>query len=365
MRMLLAISTLKSGGAERVMATLADAFARRGHHVTLLTLDASSADSLQVASGVERIGLGRYEAARSWMAWLSNVIRIIEIGAVVDRVRPEVVISFIAEMNVLTIIACARRRVPVLVSERVDPRFHRMSRLWDWLRWHTYPYASGLVVQTSAVAEWLTASKPRMPTVTVIPNPVRPLTHRPERAPPSARAYLLAAGRLTYQKGFDVLINAFSLLVRQGVDLDLVIAGEGGERSALLRLAAQLGVAERVRLVGHTPDLEGWMTAAFAFVLSSRYEGFPNVLLEALACGTAAIATDCPSGPREILDSGAAGLLVPCEDPAAIAHAVMTLHTDPDLRARLRRLGPGLVGRFSIDAVVSRWESLMRRAVCP
>lgn len=347
------------------MATLADAFARRGHHVTLLTLDASSGDFFQVANGVERIGLGRHGPARSWIARLyANVMRIIEIGAVVDRVRPEAVISFITEMNVLMIVACARRRIPVLISERVDPRFHRLSRLWSWLRWLTYPHASGLVVQTDAVAEWLIASQPRMPTVTVIPNPVQRLARAEQRAPPSARAYLFAAGRLTHQKGFDVLIGALALLVHQGVDLELVIAGEGTERSALLRLAGELGVAERVRLVGHTADVEAWMTAAFAFVLSSRYEGFPNILLEALACGTAAIATDCPSGPREILDSGAAGMLVPCEDPAAIAQAVMTLRMDPDLRGRLRRLGPDAVGRFGIDAVAARWESLMQQAVC-
>jgi glycosyltransferase involved in cell wall biosynthesis len=100
-------------------------------------------------------------------------------------------------------------------------------------------------------------------------------------------------------------------------------------------------------------------------VLSSRYEGFPNVLLEALACGTVAIATDCPSGPREILDGGAHGILVPCDDPAAIAQAVTTLYADPSLRARFRRMGPAAVRPFGVDAVAARWENLMQRLVCP
>jgi glycosyltransferase involved in cell wall biosynthesis len=171
---------------------------------------------------------------------------------------------------------------------------------------------------------------------------------------------------LTWQKGFDVLIRAVALLERAGVDLDLVIAGGGwGEERALQELAVELGVSARVRFVGRVSDLTGWFADAFAFVLSSRYEGFPNVLLEALACGTATIATDCPSGPREILEGGRLGILVPCEDPEAIASAVVSLQKDAALRARLRERGPAVLERFGLDTVTGAWERLMQRAAPP
>jgi GalNAc-alpha-(1->4)-GalNAc-alpha-(1->3)-diNAcBac-PP-undecaprenol alpha-1,4-N-acetyl-D-galactosaminyltransferase len=361
MKILLAIATLGAGGAERVITLLADAFADRGHQVTLLTLDSTGSDFFRVSHKVVRIALGRYGPSRSWRGRLyANLARVLAIRTAVDQARPEAVVSFITEMNVLTLLACAGRRVPVLVSERVDPRIHKIGRAWNWLRWITYRRAAGVVVQTQTVAEWV-AARGGMPPICVIPNPVLPAGAPDRIAPHGTRAYLFAAGRLSHQKGFDLAIRALALLVRQGADLDLVIAGEGPEETALRRLAHESGVSERVRFIGRVADLDSWMEAAFAFVLASRYEGFPNVLLEALACGAATIATDCPSGPREILEDGRHGILVPCEDAGAIARAVTTLRTDPGLRARLRSAGPSVVDRFGVHAVATRWEALLQR----
>lgn len=280
----------------------------------------------------------------------------------IGRVRPDVVVSFLTDVNILAILACAGRGTPVLVSDRIDPRYYRTTRPRQWLRAITYRHAAGLVVQTQAAAEWLMASRAPLPPVTVIPNPVLPPSLPATRAPGNGRPYLLAAGRLTWQKGFDVLIHAVAMLERAGVDLDLVIAGGGwGEEHELQELAVQLGVSARVRFVGRVSNLTDWFADAFAFVLSSRYEGFPNVLLEALACGTATIATDCP-GAREILEGGRLGMLVPCEDPQAIAAAVTSLQKDTALRARLREIGPSVLERFGLDAVAGAWERLLRQA---
>ena len=169
MRILLAIATLGAGGAERVMTVLADAFVGRGHQVTLMTLDSNRSDFFSVSQSVERIALGRYGATRSWIGrFYANLVRVWEIRNVVRRVRPDVVVSFITEMNMLTIVACAGQNTPVLISERVDPRIHRIGRAWNWLRWITYRRATGLVVQTNAVAEWVTAAHSGLPPVTVI-----------------------------------------------------------------------------------------------------------------------------------------------------------------------------------------------------
>jgi GalNAc-alpha-(1->4)-GalNAc-alpha-(1->3)-diNAcBac-PP-undecaprenol alpha-1,4-N-acetyl-D-galactosaminyltransferase len=359
----LAISTLGAGGAERVMTVLAAALASRGHTVTLLTLADSGSDFYRVGDGVTRIALGGRAHSSSRLAALrANVLRVLAVRRAIARARAQVVVSFLTDMNVVSIIACLALPAAVVVSERVDPRGHRTGGIWSWLRRATYPQAAALVVQTEAVAAWYRESGEAPARIAVIPNPV------PEgaaAAPVAAgRHFLLAAGRLTHQKGFDLLMRALAALVRGGSSLELVLAGEGPDQAKLGRLAAELGLSSRVRLIGTVPDLSGWMSAAFAFVLPSRYEGFPNVLVEALACGAAVIAADCPSGPREILHDGRYGLLVPCEDPASLAGAVQTLERDEELRARLRAAAPRAVERYRVPVVVAQWESLIQ-AVSP
>lgn len=367
MKILLSITSLGAGGAERVVTLLADSFASRGHQVALITIDSTTSDFFKVTDKVQRFALGLHRPSRTWLTrWYGNLKKIGAMRQVIERFRPDVIVSFLSEVNILTILACAGRRTPVLISERIDPRSHGMTRVREWLRWITYRHAAGVVVQTRAVAEWMSSAHAGLPPIAVIPNPVLPAASTATCAHPTGPPYLLAAGRLTWQKGFDVLIRALALLVSEGFDFNLVIAGEGwGEERALHELAAELGVTARVQFVGRVVDLTAWLADAFAFVLSSRYEGFPNVLLEALACGTATIATDCPSGPREILEGGGLGMLVPCEDPAAIAAAVASLQKDAGLRARLRERGPTVLERFGLDTITGAWERLMQRAVIP
>ena len=363
LRLLLAIATLGAGGAERVLTLLAEAFAAHGHRVTLLTLDAHASDLLAVAAGVQRLALDCHGPSRSWTGRVrANWTRVRAIRRAVRQERPDVIVSFITEMNVLTLLATVGRATPVLVSERVDPRQHHPGRIWNWLRWRSYRRAAGLVVQTEAVAAWLGTLALPLPAVTVIPNPVAPCARAAARAP-RARPYLLGAGRLTRQKGFDLLIRALALLARAAADVELVIAGEGPEEPALRRLAQELKVADRVTFTGRVAELGALMSECFAFVLPSRYEGFPNVLLEALACGAATIAADCPSGPREILAGGRHGVLVPCEDPEALAQAVLSLRSDAKRHAQLCQGGAAAVAPFAVQAVAAQWEGLMRRTL--
>jgi glycosyltransferase involved in cell wall biosynthesis len=148
---------------------------------------------------------------------------------------------------------------------------------------------------------------------------------------------LLAVGRTTFQKDFSTLLRAFAR-VRRDRPVRLAIIGESNAKQTtrLRELAAELGVDEDFALLGYHPNPLPYMARAAAFVLSSRYEGFPNVLLEALACGTPVVSTDCPSGPFEILDGGAYGALVPVADDAALAAAITATLADPPDRTRLQ-----------------------------
>jgi glycosyltransferase involved in cell wall biosynthesis len=359
MRIVLAISSLGSGGAERVIALLAGALADRGHEVCLVTLTRSTHDFFLVDSRVRRFGFGLTGDSPNLLYGLwANVRRLRALRRVVSTLEPHAVLSFMTSTNVLAILACIRLPLRIIVSERVDPAAHRETRIWAILRSVVYRRADAVVVQTETIAEWFRARLGKEARVVVIPNPVAPSSHL-ESVVRHSRPFILAAGRLAHQKGFDLLLRAFGAASARPQELQLVIAGEGPEGQQLRDLAAQLGLAERVSFPGRVRDLSDLMKAAVAFILPSRYEGFPNVLLEALAVGVPCVAADGPGATREILGDGAYGLLVPPEDWQALAQAIERITTDSELRRRYVQAAPAAIEPYRLDRVVAQWERVV------
>lgn len=228
-----------------------------------------------------------------------------------------------------------------------------------------YPRAQAVIAVSQGVADDLEGligtGRAR---VLVIPNPVvtpdltalaAAAADHPWFAPePIAPPVVLAAGRLSPQKDFPTLIRAFALLVRQR-DLRLLILGEGPERAALETLIQDLGLTGRVALPGFRANPFALIARARLFVLSSAWEGLPGVLIQAMACGTPVVATDCPSGPREVLADGRYGPLVPVGDPQALAQAMgETLDQPMDsdvLRARAADFGLAPVTRRYLEVL--------------
>jgi len=359
MRIVLAISSLGGGGAERVMALLAGALAARDHEVWLVTLARSAGDFFVVDPRVRRLGLGLVSDSPNMLRGLwANVRRLRALRRVISTVGPHAVLSFTTSMNVLVILACIRLPVRVIVSERVDPAAHQGERIWAELRATLYQRADAVVVQTEKIAGWFRTRLWKRARVVVIPNPVVTVSDVKPQASGSV-PFILAAGRLVPQKGFDLLIRAFGAVTALMGELQLVIAGEGSEGQNLRDLVMELGLGARVIFPGQVQELSALMTAAVAFVLPSRYEGFPNVLLEALAAGVPCVAADCPGATREILGDGAYGLLVPPEDCRALAAAIVLIATDSDLRRRYSDAGAAAVERYRVDRVVADWERLL------
>jgi glycosyltransferase involved in cell wall biosynthesis len=191
----------------------------------------------------------------------------------------------------------------------------------------------------------------------VIPNPILLADVSPRRGD----LVLTAVGRLTYQKGFDLLIRAFALIAPLHPEWSLSIWGEGEEARQLLSIIDQMQLNGRVKLRGASRTPEEWIESSSAFVLSSRYEGFGNVLAEAMAGGLPVVSYDCDFGPREIIQNGVNGLLVPVEDIAALASALDRIMGNSALRSRLGNAARIVAERYDPDAIVGQWEEVITR----
>ena len=199
----------------------------------------------------------------------------------------------------------------------------------------------------------------------MIPNPITfPLeAHKPRIMPSNPGRILLAVGRLGEEKRFDWLIEAFAELAGRFTDWSLVIVGEGICRAKLEKQAEVLGLARRVSLPGAVGNIGEWYESADLYVMTSRFEGFPNTLAEALSYGLPAVSVDCDTGPRDIIRHGVDGLLVPPNDQWALVDALASLMANEDLRDRYGQRAKEAVQRFALERVAEMWENLFRQVM--
>ena len=367
-RLTLVVASLESGGAERAVSELANAWASCGREVTVVTLHHARHDFYTLHTAVTRVVLDvlRESASPVHAVW-HNLRRMSRLRRAIVRSRPDCVIAFNDQTNVATLIATAGLGCPVVVTEQTDPRHHQIGSAWTRLRRWTYPRATRVVVQTRSVAEWAATFVDRE-RLAILPNPlpvstgVAPSETAPAIAVPPT--FVVAMGRLVELKGFHTLIESFAIATKHAVQWHLVIMGEGPERSRLEALASTLGVANRVHLPGNVTPPAPVLARAQCFVLASRYEGFANALVEAMSVGCPVVSTACQSGPTEIITDGVDGLLVPVGDVSAMADAIHALVTSPERRAALGQAARGVNQRFSLDLVLQQWDSLLGRALC-
>lgn len=359
-RLALFVPSMRAGGAERVTLILAREIAARGHAVDLLLAQAEGPHLLELHESVRVVDLKASRVLTS----LLPLVRYLR------QEQPQALLSMMVHTNIVALWACRLAGVSTrtVVSERVTLSWrteHAKSKrgwLWPWLIRRFYSWADAIIAVSNGVADDLTqvAGIPREYVRTIYNPIVRPELHEKAQAPldhpwfkPGQAPVVLAAGRLTEQKGFSTLIQAFAR-VRQAQPARLLILGEGEQRSALEALSRQLGLDSDVRLPGFEANPYRYMARASVFVLSSRWEGLPGVLIEALACGVRLVATDCPSGPREILSDGKYGQLVPVGDVAALAQAI-----EAALVGKTPRPSPESWRPFELENVVNQYMNVL------
>ncbi|MDC0358381.1 glycosyltransferase family 4 protein [Oligoflexia bacterium] len=366
MKITFVVNALTAGGAERIVTTLANYWSEKGWQVTILTFDNGSTPPFytlneQVIHIPLNVGTAAFPLLKKLLS-IPGIIR--QLRLAIKKAEADTVIAFMDQANILTALAARKLPVNVLVSERVHPamssivlpeKFFLTRFVMESVRNFAYGFADHVVLLSEHSKTYYPKALHKK--IAVIPNPV--LTHSEPAPDLELRGpCVLAMGRLTAQKNFPLLISAFKNVADRQPDWRLVIVGEGEQRSALEEQIAALNLTGRILLPGLTKTPLGVLKQAEIFVLSSDWEGFPNVLCEAMLCGKACVATDCLTGPSEIIEHEQNGLLVPAGDRSALETTLESLMVDADLRGHLGANASEALERFNIEHVASRWEEL-------
>jgi GalNAc-alpha-(1->4)-GalNAc-alpha-(1->3)-diNAcBac-PP-undecaprenol alpha-1,4-N-acetyl-D-galactosaminyltransferase len=364
MRVTFVIPAVTSGGAERVMAVMANYWAAKGWEMTLITFDNGAKPPFYpLDRRIHQIPIDILgDSPHPLAAITSNFRRIKVLRSAIVNSQPDVVVSFMDTNNVLTLLATRKLNIPVVVNEQIHPAMFPIGRAWEILRRWTYPRANQVVAVTERALQYFSPAVQAKGCT--IPNPALSVDlNQAPTAPAMAKPSLIAVGRLHPQKGYDVLLEAFSRLQANYPDWHLTILGEGQLREELVALCDRLNLGDRVHFMGAVSDPQNFLNQADIYVMSSRFEGFPNALCEAMACGLPVISTDCLSGPREIIRNGIDGLLIPSEDPTALATAMAQLMSHPEQRQQFAERATDVTERFSLAKVMDLWEAAIARAM--
>ncbi len=358
MHLTLVISSLNSGGAQRVLSNLANHWCLQGHQVSLITLDAPQSQPFYLLD--RKISIFQLNKSNSEFSFINRfkaiMDRFFSLRKKIQELKPDVIISFVDIMNVTTLISTLGLRIPIIVSERTHPKYHKLTIFYQKLRLLFYPKAVYVIVQTKSAAHYFKNLK----NIYIIPNAVP----EPDMAKQSSRAFpnhIISIGRLCPFKGFDTLIRAFSNLSQHYQKLTLTIYGEGKERSNLERLIASLNLRDRIHLPGAIKNVQGALMKADLFIFPSHYEGFPNALCEAMATGLPVIASNC-SGNIDIIREGIDGRLFPIGDIEALTKIALELLKDAEQRRSLSENALKICNHFNPKHIFALWDAVIDKA---
>lgn len=361
-KVFLAINSLQGGGAERVIVNLSNHFHKHGFDVVVLCLN-SAEQAYALDPNIKLITLLNRNSRTGIFAriWFS-IVTLVKLIYFLIKEKPNCVISFTTSVNIWTGISCLVCRVPYVVSERTTPdhTVNMFGFFGSLISYIAYSRALAIVVPSGGMIECFKKNRMfrNLANYTVIYNPVNQFDNS-STTPVHDRKFILSVGRLDYVKGFDVLIDVYSTLNLQNIDL--IISGEGSERGNLLKQIHDLGMDDHIKLVGFKSNLQDYYTQAELFVLSSRNEGYPNALIEAMSLGCPCVSVDCQFGPSEIITNNWDGLLIENNNPELLRRSILKILRDPSLRTRLSQNCRSINIANSPERISSSWEKLILR----
>ena len=376
-----------SGGVERVVSFKANYFAEQlGYDVTIIVTEGRGRDCYFPLS--DKVKVVNFELGFEEL-WRASFIKKVFLYLTKQRqykrllkaelmhIRPDITISMLRrEINFLTSIQDGSKKIGELHVNRANYRNFEanesnvLKRLFAKLWMRSLVGKLRRLDQLVVLTEKSKASWPELSNVTVIPDPIPMTMNQGDRSHDSAqnqgpvpliRKRVITIGRYAYQKGYDLLLQAWAEVEKQYSDWTLDIYGQG-DQTSYRELMTNLGIdTERCHLNGSVKDVVSTYRNASAFVLSSRFEGFGLVLVEAMACGLPVVSFDCPAGPDEIITDGVDGLLVPSGDVHALAKKLMSLMADDELRKRLAKQARQTARRYEMASLANQWITLFEK----
>jgi len=344
---------LKAGGAERVVAQLAKHMVFNDIHCTIITLENEEIFySLPPEVRIEAIG------KKSPKGYIDKLLKYKEVRQLVKVLKPDVVLALPEEIGIYVIPALFGVQVPVVVSERNNPWIMPWKKVSRFARKLFYPFAAGFIFQTEQAASFF--SKRIRKKGVILPNPLD-LERIPQPWEGERRKEIVGAGRLEKQKNFPLLIRAFAKFYQIHPDYKLIIYGEGELRGELESLASSLLPNESYYFPGKTQQLLEKMCGAAMFVLSSDYEGMPNVVIEAMAMGMPVISTDCPSGgSAALIKDGWNGMLVPVNDIDEMYKAMCKIAESKSFGLKLGMNALQIKEKLDATVVAEQWKEYLK-----
>lgn len=356
------INSLSSGGAERVLTTLANNFIKT-YEVSIITFISTPPfyDIDKRINVIPCFDIIR-PSTNPFQALIGNYRLFKKIDNIIKNNDFDLLISFMTTANVLGIGVGKLNKIPVIISERTNPYHQQLPRLWQWLRTISYRYSDILVVQTETIKKFFDG-KINQDKLRILPNPISNelTTNRILNNYSNKKNVILNVGRLTPLKGQEMLIRAFAQTNHKG--WELWIAGNGPEHDKLRKLTNELKVGEQVKLLGLVKDTPTLYNTSKIFAFSSTYEGFPNALIEAMHFGLACVSTDCPTGPAELIKDGENGFLVPMNNIKAMSEKLTILMDKPSKIEAFGKKSVLTVLQYEEYNVISKWENIMKRLI--
>lgn len=350
------IGTLSSGGAERVISTLSNELIER-FDITIITFAKSTPfytldDRIKVVSC-----MAKADKPKSMLDSLKlNYNLAKRISSISKQEGINILIGFITSANVLTVIAAKLNGIPSIISERNNPLVEDVPRLWEILRKYTYPKTDALVLQTNGIKK-LYEKKIRPHKITILPNPISADLSKLRAFNPKEENIILSVGRLDKNKCHDELITAFHTINPKSWKVKII--GDGNKKQELTELIKKYDLTNRIEIISKVKNIDKYYNEASIFVFTSKTEGFPNALMEAMHFGLPCISTDCNFGPSDLINNGENGFLIPVNDQERLTEKLSQLISDKNLQQKFSENAIRTSEKYMSKNVVSQWEALI------
>lgn len=367
MKIMFLTLSLRNGGAERVLANLSNEMVKK-NDVTVVTVH-NNKDHYELDSKVKRICLDK--RIQSEKSELINKLQKLSFGRIRKLVEiisdesPDVVIAFLPLPSLYLMMAKRLskkiRKIPAVLSERADPNKEYCNKLVFIAMKKLFKHADGFVFQTEEAKSFYDGIIGCR--TAIIANPINEL-FLSHKMPKTRRKVIASCGRLEKQKNYELLIRSFAEVVKSYPEYSLEIYGDGSQKDELIRITDELGVGNKVGLMGRVVDVVDKIADAGVFVLSSNYEGMPNALMEAMALGIPCVSTDCPvGGPRALIENGENGFLVKVNNKSQLADAIMKIIIDNELALKFSKNERISSEQYTVEKIAGKWSMFISAVV--